>query len=260
MKYNYIFTIAIMILIALGGYYWLNQNNNNTPDETTFVVGTVANYAPWVSTNANGEYEGFDVDVMHALAKQMNKKLVIKDLGSMSSLLIALEQKKIDAIIWGMSITQERLKKIAMVHYQGKPTTAYQLLFWQTIPSGIRSVEDMAGKTVCVEPASAQDMVLSSYPAIIKLPTEKIDDALLQIQYGKAAAAFVEPAIAKKFKKRFAEIQILDVPLTPEQQALGVGICIQKNNEPLIRAVTDAVNTLRENGTITKLETQWDIA
>src|SRR5690606_28212075 len=128
------------------------------------------------------EYEGFDIDVIKAIAKETGKKLVLKDLGSMSSLFMALEQNKIDAIIWGMSITQDRLNKVAMVRYQGELVTSFPLLFWNDIPENIKSINDMAGKTICVEPTSSQDTVLSKYSFIAKLPTEKVDDALLNIQ------------------------------------------------------------------------------
>ena len=61
-----------------------------------FVVGTAAGYAPFVSINANGIYEGFDIDFAHALASTMNITLELKDFGSMTSLFLALSTKKID--------------------------------------------------------------------------------------------------------------------------------------------------------------------
>lgn len=232
----------------------------NTPRSTNeLIVGTAAGYAPFVSINPQGDYEGFDIDVAHALAQEMGKKLVIKDLGSMTSLFTALNQGSIDTIIWGLSITQDRLQKVAMIHYQGELTTSYPLIFWQNIPQGVTSLTDMKNKTVCVEPASAQDTVLQKYPLIRILPTEKVDDALLNIQYGKADAAFVEPAIAKKFKNKYPEITLLDVPLQPEDQVQGVGIVIQKNNAELITQIQTAITTLKAHGTITKLEQKWGI-
>ena len=57
----------------------------------------------------------------------MGKKLIIKDLGSMTPLFIALENESIDAIIWGLSIIQERLKKVEMIRYQGDTVTTYAL-------------------------------------------------------------------------------------------------------------------------------------
>ena len=246
------------LVIAIGIYVFLKKTSmsHNT---NQFIVGTAAGYAPFVSINPQGEYEGFDIDVAHALAKQMGKKLVIKDLGSMTALFMALDQGTIDVIMWGLDITQDRLKKVVMVHYQGGITDSYPLIFWKTIPREIRTIADMNNKIVCVEPASAQDTVLSKYTLINKLPTEKVDDALLNIQYNKADAAFVEPAIAKKFKNKYPEIQIMNVPLAPEDHVQGVGIVIKQNKSALINQLQEAVKTLRSTNIITQLEQKWDI-
>ena len=226
----------------------------------TFIVGTVSNYAPWVSTNQDNELEGFDVDVIKAVSQEMGRPLILQDLGSMSSLLLALEQGKIDAIIWGMSITLDRLKKITMVRYQGELVTSYPLIFWENIPPSVKSIDDMSGKTVCVEPASSQDNILSNYTKINKLATEKVDDALLNIRYTKADAALVEPAIAKKFLAKYPQIKILPVPLADKDQVQGVGICIKKNNNKLTIEVKNAVEALAQNGVLQTYETKWGIA
>jgi polar amino acid transport system substrate-binding protein len=252
--------ITILVLVGVVGGYVLVQRARAPKDETKFVVGTAAGYAPWVSINERGAYEGFDIDVISAVAQKMGKALEIKDLGSMTPLLLALQQGSIDAVIWGMSITQNRLERMAMVRYQGDVTPAYVLLFWNEIPETIKSIDDMQDMIVCVEPASSQDAVLSKYPFITKKYTEKVDDALLNIQYGKAVAAFVEPAIAQKFKNKYPEIQTLEVPLSQEDMVFGVGICVEKTNQPMIEAIENAVKSLRDDGTIEKLATRWNIS
>jgi arginine transport system substrate-binding protein len=227
---------------------------------STLIIGTAAGYAPFVSINQQGEYEGFDIDVAHALAKQMNKKVVLQDLGSMTPLFIALDQGTIDAIIWGLSITPQRLQKIAMIRYQGSAVTAYPLLFWGNIPAHVHSIQDMQNMTVCVEPSSAQDSILTNYPFITKKYVERVDDALLQIQYGKADAAFVEPAIAKKFMQKYPEIKQLDVPLEQKDQELGIGIAVKQNNMALQKDIEHAIDALTSNGVIAELEKKWNMS
>lgn len=262
MQFKIITIFFILLGITSAAFLYKNlrwhdlQANNNTPP---LVVGTAAGYAPYVSINEQGEYEGFDIDVANAIASTLNKKLELKDLGSMSSLLMALHQGSIDVIIWGMSITQDRLKKLTMVHYQGNEITTNPLIFWQKIPAGIKELSDMKGLTICVEPSSFQSDVVQDYKDIIILPTEKIDDALLNIQYKKADAALVDPAIAKKFKAKYPEIQIVDVPLKEKNQSQGIGIVIQQNNLQLIDQVQRAADELKRNGTISKFEKKWNI-
>ncbi len=261
MKCNKITFIGIAIFAILASWYSFSKNSSkkSSGDKNSLTVGIAAGYAPWISINQSGDYEGFDIDVIKQVAATMDQTLILKDLGSMSSLLVALEQGSIDAIIWGMSITQDRLQKFAIVHYQGNNLTSYPLLFWQQIPSNIAGFDDMAGMTVCVEPSSAQHSVIAKYPNIIQLPTESIDLGLLNIQYGKAVAVFVEPAIAKKFTAKFPEIQTLEIQLDTDDQVHGVGIMIKKENNQLIAKVTAAVNELKENGFIAQAESRWGL-
>ena len=188
MKKKLLSCMIAVLMIGIAIYFFVQKSA--VQDSSTFVVGTAAGYAPFVSVNPSGEYEGFDIDVAKAVANQMGKKLVIKDLGSMASLFMALDQGMIDVIIWGMSITQDRLAKVAMIHYYGTPEIAHPLIFWKTIPANIKTLDDMAGKIVCVEPASSHAAVLAKFPKIQTMPTEKIDDALF------SAATFI---ISKMF-------------------------------------------------------------
>jgi ABC-type amino acid transport substrate-binding protein len=249
------------IIITLIAVVYLKYTSPARPkNNAEFVVGTAAGYAPFVSVDAQGTYEGFDIDIAQEVARRLGKRLVIKDLGNMTSLFIALDQGSIDAIIWGLSITESRLEKVSMVHYQGNTVNAYPLLFWNAIPEHIKTVEDMKGLTVCVEPASSQDAALNRYPEVKKRETEKIDDALLQIQYGKADAALVEPAIANKFIRIYPNLKTLWMPLQAQDQVYGVGIALRKGNPVLLTAVTQAIEQLKQSGFIATLESKWGVS
>jgi ABC-type amino acid transport substrate-binding protein len=259
MKTPLIFVTIALILVSSVAVYKVNKLRTGTSAENTLTIGTASGYAPFVSVDASGNYEGFDIDVAKEIAAHLGKKLVLKDLGSMTALFMALDQGSIDGIIWGLSITQDRLKKVAMVRYQGETTRAFSLIFWKAIPPQIKSINDMKGMTVCVEPTSTQDMVLSKYPFIIKKATEKVDDALFNIQYSKVDAAFVEPAIAQKFQRKYPEIKTLDVPLEKEDQVEGIGIAVKKENTKLIDALTQAVKKITTEGKIQRFEQKWGV-
>ncbi|MEX0940216.1 MAG: transporter substrate-binding domain-containing protein [Candidatus Babeliales bacterium] len=255
---NFKIALSMLLLFSFIGAYFLYRNDAQIQDNV-FIVGTTAGYAPFVSINEQGEYEGFDIDVAKLLTQKLGKKLILKDLGSMTGLFMALNQGSIDAIMWGLSITPDRLKKVVLINYQEKLITSYPLLFWENIPAGITCINDMRGMTICVEPNSSQDAVLSKYAFIIKKPIEQIDDALLSIQYHKADAALVEPAIAKKFKNRYSQIQMLNVNLNKEEQEQGIGIAIKKENNFLIKQIKKAINELKRDGIIKQYEEKWDV-
>ena len=253
-----IITLSTMLFFFKNKTNQTIKNNNTTKEK--LVMGIAAGYAPYVSINESGEYEGFDIDVAQALAKQLNKELIFKDLGSMTPLIMALEQGSVDALIWGLEITQARNNKFSMINYQGEKSTTYPLLFWKEIPANVKNLNDLSGKIICSEPSSSQYVVLNKYKNIIIKPTERIDDALIALQYKKADAAFVDPVIAKKFKKIFPEIQILEIPLNQEDQVDGCGIAVKKENIKMTTEIKRGIEILKQNNTIKCLEKKWGIA
>lgn len=251
-----LFSIMSLVSIAVGFYRKIKIDEG----EPKLIVGTSLGYAPFVSMNENGEYEGFDIDVIKEVAKRMKRRLVIKDLGSMAPLFMSLEQGSIDVIIWGMSIIGDRLKKVDMVRYYGEDTTSYPLLFWKKIPDGVNSIQDMKGLKICVEPASSQENAIKKYDFLTKIPVEKVDDGLLNIQFKKADAVLAEPAIAQKFINKYPDkIKKIDLPLDDENIVHGVGICVKKNNNKLRDNMTEIISNLNQEKVIENFAKKWGI-
>ncbi len=226
------------------------------------VIGTTSGYAPYVSINTKGEYEGFDIDIAQALADKLGRKLAIKDFGSMPSLLLAIKQNKADILIWSISITQERQKQMAMIYYQGEKTTSLPLLFWEEIPDNIKNLEDMANNpktVVSVEAGSFQENILLSVPGLNLKQVDKVSDAILELKYGKSQATLIDNSLKSIYMEKFPKLKSLTINLPESKQSLGNGICLNSNNKDLIAAVQKAVNELFSDGTIANLEKKWNL-
>lgn len=232
------------------------------PKSELFVVGTTSGYAPYVSLDAEGNYEGFDIDFANELAKKLNRKLVLKDCGSMPSLMVALHQKKVDALIWAISITDERSKKMDMVYYQGEKVTEMPVLFWKKIPDGIHAIEDLGKDSkwvVSVEAGSFQENVLKKLPQVSLKQVEKITDAVMEIRFGKSSAAMADPSLISGLVAAYPEIKVLYLPLKPEDYALGNGICMNKAASELTSQVKKFTEELIQEGKVAELEKKWNL-
>src|SRR3982751_4952215 len=88
--------------LALGGA---------SAQEKTVKIATEGAYAPWNFTGAGGKLEGFEIDLANDLCARMKVKceIVAQD---WDGIIPALQAKKYDAIMAGMSITEERKKTI----------------------------------------------------------------------------------------------------------------------------------------------------
>lgn len=226
------------------------------------IVGTTSGYAPYVSLNAEGEYEGFDIDIAKAVADKLDRKLVIKDFGSMPALILALKQNKADVLIWSISITEDRQKQMAMVYYQGEKVTSLPLLFWGEIPDNIKGLEDMANNpnaVISVEAGSFQENVLLSVPGLNLKQVDKVSDAILELKYGKSQAVLIDNSLKPIYTEKFPKLKSLTVNLPESKQSMGNGICINSSNKDLIAAIQKAVNELLSDGTIANLEAKWKL-
>lgn len=246
--------VAFVALIGFGGC-----TSSHMYDHDQFIVGMNVGFPPYEMLDDNGNIVGFDVDVIKRVAQVLGKKLVIKDM-AFDSLIVALKQGKIDAIISGMAITQSRLKQLVMVHYQGLPFAQLPLLFWNQIPSGVKTVEDLQklpNKTVCAQIGTIQDEIISTYTFLDIKHLENVADLIADIKYGKSIATVLEPAVAKMIQKKLPQIKMFMIPLKPGQQGMGDGIGVHKSNIRLIVAITKAVAQLKAAGTLKALEQFW---
>jgi polar amino acid transport system substrate-binding protein len=226
------------------------------------VVGTTSAYAPYVSIDEKGEYVGFDVDLANLIAQRLNKKLVLQDLGSMPSLLVALQKKKIDAIIWAMSITEDRRKEMEMIYYQGEKITEMPFLFWKEAPKGVAKIEDLqklSNCTICVEAGSYQDSVLQKYPGLKVRYLDKMADSIMELKYHKALSTTVDNSLIDHLQSQFPELKVLYLPLPENQRNLGNGVCINKENPKLISQVNQIIDDLTKEGKIAELEKKWNL-
>ena len=74
-------------------------------------VGFEAGYFPFEMTTKDGKFIGFDIDLAKALAKSMGVKMVPVNT-DWAGIIPALVTNKIDIILGGMTITQERNLKV----------------------------------------------------------------------------------------------------------------------------------------------------
>lgn len=109
--------MSLVMMILLGGCS--KADNKGTTDEAYFRVGLEAGYAPFnwtqiddsngaVKIDGSAEYAGgYDVEIAKKIAEGLGKELVIVKT-EWDGLVPALTSGKVDAIIAGMSPTEER--------------------------------------------------------------------------------------------------------------------------------------------------------
>src|SRR3989338_9016836 len=188
---------------------FLSACSKNKHSEDTLVLCTNSTYPPYESIDKNGNSVGFDIDMAEAIAKQLGKKLIIKEM-AFDSLILGLEQNKCDMVLSGMSITPSRQKEILMIPYQGEPSKSYYLLFWKKDPVGI---EQLKNKTIAVQTGTWMEDYLNTLKFITTKALDSTSELVMDIQYQKSAAAFAEPHIARDVLSKQPNIKAIEILL-----------------------------------------------
>src|SRR5690606_20837831 len=240
-------------------YFWVSDTKES---KKTLVVGMMSGWAPFMTINAKGDYEGFDVDVAQEVAKRLDRLLIVQDLGSLASCFIALDQQRIDMMLSDLDITQMRREKMAMIRYSGQDVTQYKLIFWNEIPENIKTMNDMRNfpdAVVCIESGSAQEKFLDGYKFVTKKRVNSLVDIVLDLRFGKSLAAVVEPGVAARLQRQNSEIKSIFVDLPQDFQVFGCGIAINKKNTELIVKTQAIIDQMYADGTLKMLEQKWQV-
>ncbi len=225
----------------------------NSKPSDSLVMCTNPTYPPYESIDSNGKPVGFDVDMAEAITQQLKKKLVIKEM-AFDSLILGLEQGKCDFVLSGMSITPTRQKEITLLPYQGEPIKSYYLLFWNKKPVGI---EQLKNKTIAVQSGTWMQNYLDTVQDITSKALDSTPELVLDIQYGKSAAAFVEPHILRDLLPKQPHIKAIEIPLPESAWNLGNGIGIKKSNTKLAQEIQTALDSIKKSGLSDQLEKKW---
>ena len=74
-------------------------------------MGTNAEFPPFEYRNDQNEVEGYDVEIAKEIARDAGAQLTIEDM-AFDSLIGALSSGKIDMILAGMTVTEERQQNV----------------------------------------------------------------------------------------------------------------------------------------------------
>lgn len=230
-------------------------------DPNTLRIGMLSGWAPFMTINHEGNFDGFDVDIAKEIGARLGKKVEIIDAGSLAALFLLLEQNSIDFAMSGLDITAQREARYRMVPYIGADLRHFYLIFAAAIPTGINSLETVqkAGLSVAAEPGSPQFQFIETVPNIEVVPHKCLTDMLMAVKYKKVDAMIVEEGIMKRAIKQDQTLKSLAIPLPEKFVVKGMGIAFNKTNNELAEKVMAIVTELKQNGFITQRAQAWHL-
>nr|WP_184347379.1 glutamate ABC transporter substrate-binding protein [Streptomyces olivoverticillatus] len=214
-------------------------------DRGRLIAGVDQNSYRWGYRDpASRELNGFDIDLVHAIAKAL-----LGDPDKVSFLAIptnqripAVQKGKVDIIVRTMTISCDRIKQVAfstayfetgqqLLAPKGSPITAYD--------------DSLRGKAVCAAKGSTAEGQLkkdSHGASVLTVPNQL--DCLVRLQLGQVDAVLTDSALAAGQAAQDPSVRLVGKPFTTE----SYGVAMNLKDEDLVRRVNAVLEDYRRGG------------
>ena len=191
-----------------------------------------------------GEIVGVDIDIANEIAKELGKKLVIKDI-AFDSIVNEVKSGKADFAAAGISYSDERAKEVDFtVNY----ATSKQVVI-VTEDSDISLPEQIKNKKVAVQLGSIADTyVTENYKDATITRQKKYLAAIQDLKTGKVDCVVMDELPAQEILKENSGLKILDKELTQDKY----GMIVKKGNKELLDSINKVLNRLISEGKISE--------
>lgn len=211
-------------------------------------VGTNAEFAPFEFLEGD-KVVGFDMDLITEIAKLQGFEVQVQN-QAFDGLLPALQAKKIDLIIAGMTVTEERKKA---VNFSESYYTASQVIIVAESNDMIKTYDDLKGKNVGVQIGTTGDTIISEIKEITNTKFNNGSEAVMALLAGKVEAVVIDNEPAKNFVAKNKGLKVVEAEAVKEDYA----IAINKENTELLEKINAGLKTLKENGKYDELVAKW---
>lgn len=240
--------VTMMIMIGLIGCG--SDSNGDQLKDTYTVVGDTS-FVPF-EFKEDGEYVGFEIDLIHALADEVGFEVDYKTT-NFDGIIPGLQTGTFDIALAGIGITEKRAKKIDY------SDSYYESGLRIGVPSDnedINGIEDLEGKVVATRLGSTSAKYIEeNIEGATANQYEQLDQAYLAVENGSADAIFYDaPNVAYYIQTKGEDsLKIVGDLYAAE----SYGIAFSKGNDTLVEEVNKALETIKENGKYDEIYKKW---
>lgn len=245
--------LALVLIVAMTALVFAACGDKTTSEEIVF--GTNAEFPPFEFVAANGvigEFDGIDIAIADQIAKDNGMTAKISNM-EFDSLLIALENGQVDAVIAGMTVTAEREESVDFSTPYYKAT---QVMIVKE-DSTIAAATDMADKTIAVIQGYTGETCVSDM-GYEYTSFKKGTDAVLELVNGKADVVVIDSATADKYVADNEGLKIVT-----DEEAFGseeYAIAVAEGNTELLEKINASIEKLLADGTVAELADKYTVS
>ena len=234
------FLVVLLVLLAVFAF------------GKTYTVGTSADFPPFEYVE-NGEFVGFDMDLIRAIADEMGFEVKIVDM-AFDSLIAALASGNLDMVIAGMTITDDREQVVDF-------STPYWVADQSVVVkkgSGINITVLFGKHNVGVQTGTTADLWVEENLVDTKILTghfkryETFVLAMTDLVNENVDAIVLDSPVAEMYAKS-RPVEIVGIIKTGEEY----GIAVPEGNKELLNLINEGIKRLQESGEIEEIISKY---
>lgn len=235
------FLLSCLAIAALGAAH------SNAQD--VLRVGTDATFPPMEFVE-NDKRSGFDIDLVEAIGKVLNKRVEWVDI-DFKGLIPGLVSKRFDVAVSAIYITDERKK---VVDFTDSYYAGGLVAMVKDGNAAIKTLNDLNGKKVSVQVGTKSVGYLgSNYPKVQLVEVEKNQEMFNLVEIGRADAAVTGKPAAFQYVRTRGGLHVLEQQLTTEEY----GMALRKDTPELTKAINGALAKLKADGSYAQIVKKW---
>lgn len=213
-------------------------------------VACVLSFAPFGMKDEKGNPQGYDVDLANELAKSLGAKLTIIDVNS-ANRIPYLETGKADVVIGDFTRTLERAQKI---DFTDPYVVAGETLLVKK-GSGIKSINDLHGKTVAVVKGGTGSIAIKAQVTDSTIQNfDTAADCVTAVKNGQADAFAEDSNLVTYMAKINPELEEVGDSIVPlEYNGLG----LRKNDQEWLNYLNLFIFEMNRTGKNQELYQKW---
>ncbi|MFP3124441.1 transporter substrate-binding domain-containing protein [Ectobacillus funiculus] len=253
-KFASIFLAGLLVTGLLGACTKKEDTNTaGNKEKKVLVMGTSADYKPYefVDSKVSDDIIGFDVDIANYIGKKLGYEIQIKDM-DFSGLLAAMEAKKVDFVMAGMTPKEERKKNADFtdIYFVAKNIVISK-------NGAVKSMANLQGKKIGVQTGSIQEGKAKDLQATTQFTIEgrnRISELFEELKVGRVDAILVEDAVASGYLKKMPELKSVTIPEAADEAGSAIALPKGSDKTEQFNAV---LKEMKENGEMDKLVKKW---
>lgn len=226
----------------------------STQAGTTYKIGVESPYPPFIQLSENGDFEGFDVDLLNEIGKREGFNVTYSP-QAWDGIFDALEAGEIDVVASGAFDTEERRAKFGM----SNPYHKESMVLIASKDSTATKFEDARGRKVAYSPESAAADVLKNLEgkpldsAMAKSGSWPVIRSVIQ----KEAELAIDTSSAYSYYSKQYPEQGLKVIYQDNPTWLDISFVTKKDNTELLAKLNKGLASVQADGTYDKIKAKW---